>query len=125
MKKFTLLITLIAFFAVNTFAQSVTTIPALDVSTTTPSIHFSNNGDVTITVNNPKPNVQYTLLKPGAPPTIIEQLTANASGDKLSFKKLQFSLPGTYNYNVLSKDYGVAESFNVVVGPIKKKTAAN
>ena len=125
MKKITLLIALMAFVAVNVFAQSVTTVPAWDVKTTTPSINLTKVGDVTITVNNPSPNVQYTLLIPGAPPTIVEHLTANANGDKLSFKQLLFSSPGTYNYTVSAKDFSVLESFNVVIGSIKKKSSVN
>lgn len=121
MKKITFLFALMAFFAFSTSAQSVSTVPALDVTTTTPSINLSRGGDVTITVNKPTPNVQYTLLKPGAPPTIVEQLTANANGDKLTFKQLRFSSAGTYNYNVLAKDFSVAESFKVVIGSVGKK----
>ncbi len=116
MKKFTLFIALLAFIAFNTLGQTVTTIPALNNDTKTPSVIINSGDEVIIKIDNPKPNVEYTLLIPGAPPTIIEQVTINAKGESFSFKPVKFNNDGTFNYTVATEDFSLYKNFNVKVG---------
>ncbi|MCD4791272.1 MAG: hypothetical protein K8R37_14860 [Bacteroidales bacterium] len=121
MKKFTFLFLLTAFIAVNVFGQTVSTEPAWDNESATPTVTIKKDGDVVVKVTDPKPNVVHTLFIPGAPPTIIEQVTSNTKGESFSFKPLKFSTDRTVNYGVNASDLSISTSFNVAVGTKPKK----
>ncbi|MCD4791273.1 MAG: right-handed parallel beta-helix repeat-containing protein, partial [Bacteroidales bacterium] len=115
MKKFTFLLVLLAFVAFNVFGQTVSTDPVWDTGTTPPTVNVCEGGDVTVNVHNPTPSTQHTLSIPGSPPTIIEHITSDASGNDFSFSPLPFPSQGTYNYNVFAADWSLNVNFNVVV----------
>ncbi|NCA86098.1 MAG: hypothetical protein EOM83_11070, partial [Clostridia bacterium] len=115
MKNFILFIALMAFVGFSAWGQSASTTPAWDAGTTPPTVNICVGGTLTVNITNPNTNIQHTLLIPGSPPSIVEQITSDGSGNNFSFTSLTFNTVETTTYTVSAADYSISQTFNVIV----------
>lgn len=112
MKKFTFLLLLTAFFAVNLSGQTpaVKTNPAMD-SKNEVNILVDNNDGVIVSIENSESNRNYILVQTDPAQGKIETIKGNSS--TVEFKKLSFSKKGSTSYMILKDDFSSVGKFIV------------